>query len=335
MCNNLNNKYRKTIDFLEKQSAQFLGDSKINIEIEVLSDIRLNAMVQSINDDTYRISFFSGCLNLDYAIEKITQKYTDDDLLFFKKFEKVRAFDSLENDTYREELNNLFGSMILLHIFYHECGHIAANHLEKQNKEFLEYDSTLKGNYEHQEREMVADWLATKYLFSSIYQLVIEDDQPSPKKIISILKHTANLYWLSLSIEFQIFDSNHGREKADFSKLTHPHPTVRLYYSIEAMQESMMDILNSYGLEDSESEPLSKEIIEEFYHMIRAFIDITELPIDIEKNNSQVIETYIKLRDIPYDESTKKNNYLHLMELADEYRTANDDIIEFLKNGSL
>lgn len=335
MSNSLNEKYKKTIEFLQNKSLQFHQTSGIEIEIQVLNDAGLNAMVEHIKDNTYRISFYSGCFNLDFNIEKITERYTKDDLIFFRRFKKIRAFECFEDDCYRECLNNQFATMILLHIFYHECGHIRAKHLQSSNQTYLEYDSTSTGNYEHQEREMVADWLGTKYLFSSIFDLVDGYDTPSPEELISMLKHMTVLYWLSLTIEFQIFDSTHVKKTDDFSTLTHPHPAVRLYYNLEAMHECMVDILKKYGLDDSIAEAGANVIIQDFYIYIESFLDITDAPIDIEKNDRRIIDCYIKLRDVPYKDNIAKNDYIHLEPLADKNKVEYDKNRDFVKNGMI
>ncbi|MBS6397608.1 MAG: hypothetical protein KH452_10750 [Clostridiales bacterium] len=106
----------------------------------------------------------------------------------------------------------------------------------------------------------------------------------------------------------------------DFSELTHPHPAVRLYYNIEAMRESVTAILKTYRLDDNQSELGVNIIIQEIYIWIESFLGITNAPIDIKKNNFQIIDGYIKLRDIPYENGTKENTYIHLKPLPDEYR---------------
>ena len=106
----------------------------------------------------------------------------------------------------------------------------------------------------------------------------------------------------------------------DFSTLTHPHPAVRLYYNIEAMRESIADILNTYGLDNDQAETGANIIIKDMYIYIESFLNITNTPIDIKKFDSQIIDCYIKLRDIPYENNAEKNTYLHLCQLPDEYR---------------
>lgn len=139
------------------------------------------------------------------------------------------------------------------------------------------------------------------------------------QEIIAILKQITVLWWLSLTIEFQIFDSNHMKEIDDFSTLTHPHPAVRLYYNLDVMKESILDILNSYGLNDEQAENEANNIIEEAYPYIESFLQITNVPINIKKNDFCIMDCYIKLRDIPYQNGAK-DTFMHLERLLDAYR---------------
>ena len=331
MSDNLNEKYKEIIEFLYAMSFTLFNELGIEIDIQILKEDKLNAGVKHVKDNKYCICIYSGCLNLDYRIQNITTRYTEDDLQFFWRVKGLRIFECFESDTYRENLNNLFASMILVHIFFHECCHILAKHLEGSEGIHEEYDSTLNGSYELQEREMVADWLSTKLVYESIFRAVVQYDNPDAEEMISILKQITILYWLSLTIEFQIFDSNHLEQTDDFSVLTHPHPAVRLYYNLEAMRESMVDILNTYGLNDDQAEAEVNLIIEEFYIWIQSFLLITDTPIDIRKNDFRIIECYIKLRDIPYKDGVEKNSYVHLIPLPDETRAKLEEYINFCK----
>lgn len=139
-------------------------------------------------------------------------------------------------------------------------------------------------------------------------------------------------YWLSLTIEFQIFDSNHKKGIDDFSILTHPHSAVRLYYSIEAMHECMVSILNSYKLDDDEAEKAADFIIQDFYIYVQSFLSITDAPIDTEKNDLRIIDCYIRLRNIPFKENIKKNNYLHLESLTGKCKGEYNKYRNFVEN---
>ncbi len=320
MSENLNEKYRKIIKFLYDLRGVHYNELEIQIEIQVPKEDILNANVCHVKDNLYRINIFPGCLNLHYKIQNITERYTADDLKYFSKFEEFGAFEHFENDTYREDLNNLFATIILLHIFYHEYGHILAKHIDVSESVYEEYESTRNGSYETQEHEMIADWLSTNFVFGLMFHKLVPNNEIESEEILATLKQITILYWLSLTIEFQIFDSNHMKQINDFSTLTHPHPAVRLYYNIEAMRECMMNILNTYGLDDDQAEEGVKLIIDDLYIYIKSFLQITNTPIDIKKNDLKIIDCYIKLRDIPYKDGLEEKNYTHLIPLPNEYR---------------
>lgn len=319
MSENLNEKYKTIIEFLHNTSYAYCNELGIQIDINVPKKDILNASVCHVKDNLYCINIFPGCLNLDYKIENITKRYTSDDLNFFWRFKELGIFERLESDTYREELNNLFATIILLHIFFHECGHIFAKHVDISEGMYEEYDSTRIGSYKIQEHEMVADWLSTKYVYRSIFYTVVRDDNLDIEEILVILRQFTVLWWLSLTIEFQIFDSNHMKQIDDFSTLTHPHPAVRLYYNLEAMKESMVDILNTYGLDDDQAEEGVNYIIKDIYILIASFLQITDAPISIKKNDVQITDCYIELRDVPYKNGTE-DTCIHLIPLPAEYR---------------
>lgn len=319
MSDNLNERYKIIIEFLHNLSCVYFNEVGIQIDINVLKEDKLNASVYRLKENSYCINIFSGCLNLDFKIEKITERYTEEDLQFFWRVKELRIFERFEMDSYREDLNNLFATVILLHIFFHECGHIEAKHVDTSEGMYEEYDSTRVGSYETQEHEMVADWLGTKIVYNAMFHAVVQDKDMDSDELIAVLRQITVLWWLSLTIEFQIFDSNHTKKIDDFSTLTHPHPAVRLYYNLDAMKESMLDILNLYGLSDEQAEEEANNIIKEAYPYIESFLHITNAPINIKKNDFRIMDCYIKLRDVPYQDDVK-DTFIHLERLPDEYR---------------
>lgn len=82
----------------------------------------------------------------------------------------------------------------------------------------------------------------------------------------------------------------------------------------------MADILVQYGVNDEEAENCMNGIISEFYIIIESFLQITDTPIDVEKNKAEVIDYYIRLREIPYNNKRKDDKYLHLAKLSEEYK---------------
>lgn len=311
---NLNERYKWTCELLNKLANGIAMPNNIKIEVEIASDDKLNASVQMLKSGHFKILIYSGCINADYRIQKITERYTEDDWLYFEKFNFLNIFEPNSNDTYREKLNHLFGSVMILHILFHECAHICANHVGVSSTNHIEYaKDSKKVGYKYQEREMVADWLATKYLFDLIYQsFIIINDIKSPEHM-KTFGQLIILYRLSLSIEFELFDLNHTCQINDYSKLSHPIPAVRLYYSMEAMFEALIDILNNYGLNDEEAVKVGAEVIKGLSFIMLSFIKITDINIDDKSSKNEIYDYYKKLRNVPYEHKHKDEEiYFHL-----------------------
>lgn len=322
--NNINDKYRDIVFFLNKISLKFCTEKNIKLSIEIPNEDKLNAGVKKIGDNRYCIKIYPGCLNLYYSIEKITKRYNEDDLQHFSKFKRIAIFECHEEDTYREELNNLFSTVILLQIFWHEMGHIDAGYVDR-TREYVEFDSSEVGCYSKQEQEMVADWFSTKQVFKYIYNSVIHGRVRDADELIKVLQQLVELYWITLTIEFQIFDSKLTGEVTDFSSLSHPYPSVRLLYSIEAMLEAIVDIFNTFGLDDADSENGIVILVKDIYIIIQSFLQITDCPIDVEKYKKEAMDCYKTLRELPYSKGYEKNNFRHLLPL-------NDSILEDINN---
>lgn len=244
----------------------------------------------------------------------------------FFRFIHLGIFERHAEDTYREELNNLFGTVILLQIFWHEIGHICAGYVDR-TRDYIEFDSSVKGNYSKQEQEMVADWLSTKQVFKLTYYSAIHGKVKDLNELIVALQQLVELYWITLTIEFQIFDSIHTGKVADFSKLNHPHPSVRLLYNIEAMSEAIMDIFNDFGLNDDEAEMGMSILVKDIYIIIKSFLQITDSPIDVAKDEKRAIECYKILRELPYSKEYEKNEFLHLLPLDESYKKVINDFL--------
>lgn len=322
----LNGKYNDIINFLNDIVREYCVNKRIQININIPAEDKLNAEVYKIGDRKYNIDIYSACLNLYYQIEEMTKRYTADDLQTFFRFKKLEILEKFEEYSYRDELNNLFGSIILLQIFWHEVGHIDAGYIDRKGN-YAEFDSEEKGCYAKQEQEMVADWFSTVKVFEWIYYVTIDGKVSDNDELIIALKQLIELYWISLTIEFQIFDSKHTVQIEDFSLLTHPYPAVRLLYSLDAMCEAVVNIFNLYGMNDEVAEKCMHVVMDSIFIYIQSFMQITKSPIDIKKEEKRVIECYKKLREIPYTNDYDKNEFHHLQQLSHSDLEAIDKII--------
>lgn len=315
---NFNEKYKDIISFLKKISSEYCKCKNIDLHINIPNDFKFNAGVEKIGTHEYRIDIYPLCFNLDISIESIIERYNDDDLKFFFRFKNLTLFGKRENATYREQLNELFTTVIVLHIFWHEIGHIEAKYLEAEST-YREYDSNEIGCYKKQEQEMVADWLSTKTVFKFIYESFIYEKVDGNEELIKALQQLIVLFWISLTIEFQLFEKKHSGKEIEYALLSHPAPEVRLLYCLEAMSEAIVDVFNQYGLDDDIAEECMHAVVNDIYILIESFMSITNSPIDIKKNGKKVTECYKLLRELPYLDIYEKNDYLHLLKPNEQY----------------
>ena len=300
---------------------------RLKISISDVSDKEFPINAYAAYDETdgsFHICLYPDCLDLSYRILTKTERFTEDDLLFFEKVKGLSIFERFPEDTYREELNNLFGSIILLHIFFHECGHILAGHVGSTKLLLNEYDSSRKGSYAMQEHEMVADWLSTKYIFTAMFHAVNKLNTDNEEKL-RIMEKITVLYWLSLTLEFQIFDDQNRDRPAAISERTHPLHAVRLYYNTEAAREALSDILLTCGLSPEDADMGSDIIVRSVLTQIESFIVIMDVPIDLKKYDRTTVECYMKLRDVPYEGNKEERLCKHLCRLPENYRESVED----------
>ena len=325
---NINNRYKNIVLFLEEVISKFCAEKNIELRIEIPDEDKLNASVKKVAENKYCINIYPGCLNLHYSIEQLTRSFNEDDLKHFFRFERLDIFEHQEEDTYREKLNNIFVTVILLQILWHEIGHIDAGYVDR-TCEYVEFDSNKVGCFAKQEQEMVADWFGTQNVINYIYDSAISGRVGDKDELILALQQLVQLYWITLTIEFQIFEMKHPSNVLDFSLLSHPHPSVRLLYSIEAMAEAIVNIFNIFGLDDDEGEMAMIILIKETYIKIQSFLLMTDTPIAEEKDKKMVMKIYKILRDLPYSKEYEKNNFKHLLPLNSSYEK---DIIKFLNS---
>lgn len=322
MNDNVTALYWKKIEMLKTISSPLCKKLKINIDIEVPSRDEINAKVIRKGDRTYLIQLYPGCFNLSNKISELTSRYSKDDAYLFRRVVESGIMEHsskpYEDDTFRDTINDLFGTMILLHFFFHEIAHIEAGHVGELAFEYLEYDSGTVGDFEKQEREMYADWNATKYVFDHVLFAVILKNRGKDERDV-IVKNFTMIYWLTLMIEYQIFELKPVWQSTNYRGLDHPHPVVRLYYSFDALQEAVADsYILLFGFDVKEGDEKAYSIIKELRTVLQSFIGITEIPIKTELARKDIIDCYLQLRDLSYRklEAEGKN---HLVKIPDEY----------------
>lgn len=333
MEENLNNKYKSVLDFLYYASSSLCREYNIEITIDILPPLELNAYVyqDSIEENKYHIKLYAGCLCLAYPIGQIIARFEEDDLPFFSYVKDFNIFETDERDSYIETFINMFSSVILLHIFFHECGHIIAGHVKRDRQRF-EFDNDREGSYEQQETEIVADWISTKYTLISFLNAINNEGSKIPDEEVTVyIKQLILLFWLSLSIEFQLFDDKQINKTIENSKRTHPLPSVRLFNCTEATAESVYDYLFMRGLDKSAATKVTDNLIASMSMMFLIFQSNMETPLFDELFSIKTIDYYILLREIPLSYDVERK-YWHLSQLSSQYREKAEQYISMLNS---
>jgi len=321
---------------------------KVDIEVDEEEKEKLGAEVKHKHDNEYQVTLFSESFNLQDKIEAKTPRFDYNDAILFKPvisglFAPLKD-DPYSAENYRDTLNKLFGSLILLHVYLHELNHIKSGHFDKVKELRDEIERTGHGSYETQEYEMIADWYSTKDLFCYLCGIVIRDryilDEEEFEKQIRIV---TILYWITMAIECQIIKEEDTEKhlirktpdgEPDYSLLKHPHPSVRLYYNIDAMREGIADIYEIYfGYDDDNAEAKANEIFKEQRKKLDNFrVVLKDLPIIQESEDIKTSYYYILLRDTSSRLRAQSDGLHHLCDLPDEYFEG-IEIINKLLNG--
>ena len=332
---NVNNKYPNVISALELAREYFFNESNINLTIDIMPIAELNAQVFPDNqiDDLFHIEIFSQFMYLPEYIRNITRKFDDDDYSFFEIFEPFRLYKTTSEGssdyTPKDKVIDILATAVLYRVFFHECGHIVANHVPLYKFPALEYGCKTEGSYARQEKELIADWLGTKHIVRFMFETLIKNEptEPTDDRVELILKQIVLLYWLSITLEFQIFESIYNAIDAkskdkitiDDSKRTHPPIQVRFYYCLEALIEATNDLLVDICGNKRSADIFTHELLSGMQLIIYPFLSVMDVPICKELADIKNIEYYVKLRNMQYDWVYDERQCQHLMSLADSY----------------
>lgn len=311
-------------------------ENRYKIEIIIDNEDWLNASVEKKNNtqNEFIIKIYSGILGrIPFLLEKQFNKFDENDLLYFDDY-KILNFMKWYDDSMYEKvddyillsLEKLFTTTILCNVIFHELGHIIAGHLNEKNM-LLEYNDSEHSLY-FQEKEMMADWIGVKKAFQLFFYFsgYIESEKFDCEKFKKMIKKTAVLTLLTLYLQFQIFEESVNMELESMGKYKHPHPRVRLLYSLEALREGTYDMLNNlFRISDKLSEGFVENIISEAFVYVESFFGIMDININKKIFDSVILEHYLKLRELPYSEDYVDDTAKHLCKLQDE------DIL-FIKN---
>ena len=335
MSNKKSDSIDHQIQLLEKINKQLCSELGIVVDLYFPDDKTLNAYVEPKEGNKYQITICRGCFNQKRKIKSKTRRYEDKDVGHFEPvidtgFIPCLKKDPCSKENYRDTINRLFGTFILLHIYFHEMGHILAGHVDKSDTIYKEFSKTHHGSYETQEYEMMADWYSTKHVFSLLCRIVIGNRlKTDNKEFRTTIRKITLLYWITMALEYQIVEDKQAEKKLirktaegekDYSRLIHPHPTVRFYVNIESMREGIADLYEDFfSFDENEAEDTANGIILRSYFYFLNFQTITDTPIVDEAEKIDVTKYYIKLRDTSSKLRAKSDGLHHLCDLPDDY----------------
>lgn len=269
-----------------RRSQFVLRKNEIKVTVDFMDGYLINACVgQSIeHEKTYEIHIYNGVIDtLQMSLEeKYFKNFREKDIIAYAFQQSDEYFKLFEEDSLKKRVMNIIGLIIIHNIIFHECGHIVCGHCNKKKYKMSEMVSKNNCNsrYGHQAREMVADWYGVNQSFRALVNSLRSDYQYiiSNKEDMSTLKKLFVMFCIALYCQFDLFEVMEGKAEKELDEYvlenrSHPHPYTRLSYCLEAMRESMMDILIEINkISEEEAWMIGNEIAEEAMREVYWFI---------------------------------------------------------------
>ncbi|MBE5983297.1 MAG: hypothetical protein E7248_08365 [Paenibacillaceae bacterium] len=292
---NLTTEYESMLKDLSKQ----VTEKDLKIRIYWIENDSVNATVVKIQD-TYCIGLFSGITTS--LIDHINHYYRDG-INEFDGLElpTISAFYNVtESSTNEGKLGNYIFTMSFLYLVMHEFGHIICGHCEKENDIAVLFEEMRNegGNYFKQAKECVADFYGVinsyDYFLPSCLGHLGDIGLITTLYITSV--HT--IFWIFAFNKDSIHDTNH-------SKLTHPHPVIRMTYFfilIENELRNMLEIFERqkkiYLLVDNPAEKIVDAAIEDFFNILSR----TDVDFNADDTLSELCDKELKRIDKSVEE---------------------------------
>lgn len=247
-------KLRRKLEQAANSTAE-CRNNEFKIDVVILNEDKINASASKIEDKHYLIYIYEGTFDriknlIDFYLFHIIEK--DIEYLNFEDSDSFfRLFDGDDKIT---KFKNHLGLMIINFLLCHELGHIFLGHCDEIDFENLEIDDSKDAvDYKQKTMEMEADWFGlAKCLSVNLFsnpefrgQIKLREckDYRIIKKEIFSLYVAAFICFTAFSIKDNPYEKV-DIKNVDFQKGTHPHPLVRLAYSLDAITDSAAAILS-------------------------------------------------------------------------------------------
>ena len=318
--------------------------NQLEVKLSVIKDseYRVNASIIKKEDNEYLLKLSSGLFDgIIHKVTELTKRYDDNDYLWFSKLaendtvnfmNRIIDFNHIEEHEIKKTyLINLFTSLIIQNVIFHESGHIIGKHLNS-DKVFFEYDGRGAGKIEDQCKEMFADYVSTKLLLSTLYSYFEEEFVNDANfyldndVAVKALRHIFVVGFLTLYFQF---DFNSSDTIITFNT-NHPHKKVRLLYCLLSFRDEIIGWIKDEE-ETREGQSNVEEIfdflfIKEIYIYISSFLGLSNLDFELIITE-EVLNHYFSLVDYS-GEKTNKGEVGFLSAIDENYKRSVKNFIE-------
>lgn len=317
----------------------------LDVQLNVIKDNTdiINASIQVVPYNEYLLTLYSGLFyGIDNIVKKLLTRYDDENYLWFSKLAENNIVNFMnltidwnlieENEINKTYLNNLFTSLIIQNIIFHETGHIIGEHLTEE-REYYEFDARKVGNIEAQCKEMYADYVSARVLFNTLRNYYEEEfsrdvrfnwnDNQDVKKI---LQHIFVVGFLTLYFQFNL---NSDDSIISFNTI-HPDKKVRLFYCLLSFRDDVITWMkteevtekNIFNIDDL----FDKLFIDEMAILIMSFLSLSDLEFTSIMTN-EIVEHYFSLLDYS-GEKTINGEVGFLSPIDETYKNSVKNFVE-------
>lgn len=319
--------------------------NQLEVKLSVIKDSEygVNASIIKTVNNEYLLKLSSGLFDgIIYKVTELTKRYDNNDYLWFSKLaendtvnfmNRIIEFNHIEKHEIKKTyLINLFTSLIIQNVIFHESAHIIGKHLNS-DRVFFEYDGRDVGNIEVQCKEMFADYESTKLLLSTLYSYFEEEfvndahfylDNDVNDVAVKALRHIFVVGFLTLYFQFDF----NSRDTIITFNTNHPHKKVRLLYCLLSFRDEIIGWIKE---EIRESQSNVEEIfdflfIKEIFMYISWFLDLSNLNFE-SIMTEEVVNHYFSLVDYS-GEKTINGEVGFLSPIDETYKNSVKNFVE-------
>lgn len=322
---------------------------QLEVKLSVIKDKEygVSASIIKTVDNDYLLTISSGLFDgIIYKVAELTKEYDDNDYLWFSKLAEndtinfmnrfIDLNDIEEHEIKKTYLINLFTSLIIQNVIFHESAHIIGKHLNS-DREYLEYDGENVGNIEVQCKEMFADYVSTKVLLSTLYSYFEEEFVNDANfysnydVTVKAIRHIFLIGFLTLYFQFDF----KSKDTIITFDTYHPHKKVRLLYCLLSFRDEIIGWIKEEAREDQSNieEIFDFIFIKEIFIYISSFLGLSNL--DFKSiMTEEVVNHYFSLVDYS-GEKTNKGEVGFLSAIDESYKHSVKNFIESVSSPNL